>query len=62
MRGPDADVVLGIDSASGRSLFARIDWRGHPPGELRGIARRDADLDDMARSTLLDALLETSRR
>ena len=61
-RAPDADVVLAIDRATARSFMARLDWRGQPPGELRGVARQDADLDDAARSELIDSLLHLSLR
>ena len=56
-RAPDADVVLVVDRATARSFMARLDWRGQPPGALRGVARQDADLDDAARSDLIDSLL-----
>lgn len=58
----DADVVLAVDRAAARSFMARLDWRGRPPGEMRGIARQDADLDDAARSELIDSLLHLALR
>ncbi|MDR7123685.1 hypothetical protein [Pseudotabrizicola sp. 4114] len=61
-RAPAADVVLAIDRATARSFMARLDWRGQPPGEMRGIARQDADLDDAARSELIDSLMHLSLR
>jgi hypothetical protein len=56
-RGPEPDVVLVVDSAGDFSLALRIDWRGHPPGQMLGTVRRDAPLDDGARARLMDELL-----
>lgn len=53
----DADVVLVVDTATDVSLALRIDWKGHPPGEKRGIVRRGARIDDAARAQLIDDLL-----
>lgn len=57
-RAPDAEIVLVIDRAAARNFMVRVDRRGQPPGTFRGIARFDADLDDGARSDLIDQLLQ----
>lgn len=53
----DADVILVVDTANDASLSVRIDWKDHPPGEMRGIVRRGASIDDVARAQLIDDLL-----
>ncbi|MCU0899530.1 MAG: hypothetical protein MUC82_03425 [Cypionkella sp.] len=60
VRSADPDVTLVIETAAQRAFAARVDWRGKPAGAAQGVARHDADLDDMARARLIDGLLGLS--
>lgn len=61
-RSAEADMKLIVEVAAPQRFVARIDQRGRSPGEAQGVARRDADLDDKARSDLIDALLTAMSR
>lgn len=59
---PEADVVLVVDTATDTSFGARIERRGHPPGDTLGTMQRGASLGDAARAALIDRLLANSPR
>ncbi|MFN7224336.1 MAG: hypothetical protein ACK4MS_09980 [Paracoccaceae bacterium] len=61
-RSASADLVLIVEKAAPNVFTARIDHRALGQGKAQGVVRWDSDLDDDARSKVIDALLASLPR